>query len=293
MKLNNHKWTDYFRDTTHATLDLGRIYLRWLPSDRKDTVDKEYWAQKIISSVKLAPNPYIKIHFPFGALPSLIFEEKINFHKVYKKSDKFITDAAKALRKMHDVAREKKELTTKYIPEDNLLMKGVYDPLTILKVFITDPLKKLKKSRSPHVSKHVEKTLSQIEKKVVKLSKKTIYKEEYCSLIHGDLNDTNIVRDKKGKIVVIDWADCRWDIVTCDLSQFIYLHFLNKREQKLFLKTYGADWVTEEMIEIHRLLLIGWDIIYLMTVNLDYEPDKADRLEPLKDKVWNKKISPL
>jgi thiamine kinase-like enzyme len=293
MNSNKHKWTDYFRDTTHGTLDLGKVYLRWLPGDRRDTVDKEYWAQKIISSVDLAPEPYFKVHFPFGTLPSLIFEEKIDFHKVYKKTDNFITDTAKALRKMHDVAREKKEVTTKYIPEDNLLVKGTYGPLTILKVFVTDPLKKLKQSKSQHVTKHVESTLSEIEKRIINLSKKTKYTKEYCSLIHGDLNDTNIVRDKKGKIVVIDWADCRWDIVTCDLSQFIYLHFLNKREQKLFLEAYGAAWVTEEMIEIHRLLLIGWDIIYLMTVNLDYEPDKADRLEPLKDKVWNKAISPL
>jgi len=291
MKSNKHKWTDYFRDTTHATLDLGKLYLRWLPSDRKETVDKEYWAQSIISAVNLAPKPYFKFHFPKETFPSLILEEKIDFHKVYKKSDKFITDTAKVLRKIHNLARKQKKTINKHIPEDKLLSGGAYDPLVILNVFVLSPLEKLKKSKKNLVTKTVEKSLIEIEKRIAELDKKVAYKKEYCSLIHGDLNDTNIVRTKKGKIMLIDWADCRWDIVTCDLSQFIYLHFLTKREQKLFLKTYDASWVTEEMIEIHRLLLIGWDIIYLMTVDLNYETDKADRLESLKRKVWvNNKI---
>lgn len=293
MKSDKAKWTDYFRDTTHANLDLGKLYLRWLPADRKVTIDKEYWAQSIISSINIAPKPYFKLHFPYQVLPSLILEEKINFHKIHKKSDKLIVDTAKALRKMHDFAREQKEITNKYIPEDELLSNGVYEPLTILKVFITNPLEKLKKTKKHLVTNTVESSIKEIEKRIMKLNKEVTYKREYCSLIHGDLNDSNIVHTKKGKIMILDWADCRWDIVTCDLSQLIYLHFLTKREQELFLKTYDASWATEGMIEIHRLLLIGWDIIYLMAVELNYESDKAYRLEPLKEKVWTKGIIPL
>ncbi len=293
MKLDKYKWTDYFRDTIHSTLDLGLLYLRWLPAERRGTLDKEYWAQKIISNINLAPSPYLKLHFPNELLPSLILEEKVNFHKIYKKTDQFIIDTAEALSRVHDYARKQKNLTNKHIPEDNLLTDGVYNPLVILKVFILEPLEKLKETKKHLVNRTVQTTINEITKKVKKLNSKINFTRDNCSLVHGDLNDTNIVRTKKGEIMIIDWADCRWDIVTCDLSQFIYLHFLTKREEKLFLKSYNSEWITEEMIEIHRILLIGWDLIYLMTVDLNFESDKADRLDPLKKKVWESNIIPL
>lgn len=286
MKSDKHKWTDYFRDTTHSTFDLGKLYLKWLPGSRKETVDKEYYAQKLVSIIKLAPKPYLRLHLFWKQIPSLILEEKIFFEKKYKKSDKFIKDAAISLREMHDYARRNKDIVTKYIPEDKLLVNGKYDPLRILKVFIQDPLKKLEKKKMRLLNKTVKNTLFEIGERIIYLNKKIRYFPNQCSLIHGDLNNTNLVRTRGDKIMIIDWADCRWDIVTCDLSQFIYLHFLTKEEKKLFLESYGADWISEDMLEIHRLLLIGWDIIYLITVDLIVEPDKEDRLIPLRKKIW-------
>lgn len=292
MKLDRHEWADYFRDTNPGALDLGKLYLKWLPGNRKETLDKEYYAQKVISSIKLAPKPYLKLRFPSKHLPSLFLEEKVFFEKEYTKSDKFIKDVATSLREMHDYARANKNIIMNNIPENKLLTSGRYDPLVILKTFIQNPLRALEMSKNSLLNQVARNTLSEIEKKIINIEKGVQYSPDQCSLIHGDLNNTNLVKTKGGEIMIIDWADCRWDIVTCDLSQFIYLHFLTKREKKLFLDSYGAYWITEKMLEIHRLLLVGWDIIYLTTVDLVINPNTKDRLRLLKKKVWEEaKIS--
>lgn len=288
MKSNKKHWKEYFQDTTHKTLSLGRLFVRTLPKSRKSAIEKEFHAQKCLSATNLVPKPYFKFLSNRTTIPSFVIEENISFTPVYKKTNKFIIQVGKTLRELHDCSRDGKEGIFKVIPPDPLLVNGTYDPLVILRIFITDPLKKIKLARPKLITPTVKENLKTIEDKVRLLNKQTVYKSEYNALIHGDLNDTNIVRKENGGIAYLDWADCRWDIATCDIAQFIYLHRLNKNEQEIFLMAYSANWITKEMTEIHRLLLIGWDIIYLMTINLDIPEDKIERLLPIKERIWDK-----
>ncbi|MBU1200854.1 phosphotransferase [Patescibacteria group bacterium] len=281
-------WTHYFRDTTHSTFALANFFFRFLPDNRKQSINREYHAQRSLAPTGLVPKPYFKFVSPMSWLPSFVVEEKIDFYPDYQKSDQFIIDTAKSLKKLHSFSRKNKNLITRHIPEDIFLRDGTYNPLVILENFIEVPFAKVKSQSPKLITKAVRISVEKIGEQIRTLAKSAVYKSEYCSMVHGDLNDTNIVRRKdKTGVAYLDWADSRWDIASCDIAQFIYLHKLNNREKKLFLNAYNEKWLTDSIIEIHRLLLIGWDIIYLMTINLDIPPDKIDWLLPLKQLVWD------
>ena len=291
MKLTENSWVNHFKDTIHSTFTLSNVFFKFLPHDQSDAINREFYAQKLLANTKFVPKPYFKLT-PRN-FPGFIAEQKLVFEPNYRKTDQFIIESGKALKKLHSFSRKNKNLINKYIPEDDFLVNGTYDPRVILKVFVTDPLISLKGSKNKLINKTVLETIRIVKKDIHNLDKKVVFKSEYCCLIHGDLNGENMVRQDNGRLAFLDWADCRWDTFSCDISQFIYLHFLNKKETKLFLQSYNSPWITKEMLEIHRLLLIGWDIIYLMTVNLKIEPNKVGRLEPLKNKVWHQNIIPL
>jgi len=270
------------------TYALANLFFRFLPDNRKQSINREYYAQSCLSPKGLVPKPYFKFISPVSLLPSFVIEEKIDFYKSYEKTDQFIVDVAKSLKVLHNYSREHKSQVLTHIPEDIFLKNGTYNPLVIFENFVETPFAKVKRQKSILATKAVKVSIERVRKQISMLIKSSIYKPEYCSIVHGDLNCTNIVRrrDRSG-VSYLDWADSRWDIASCDISQFIYLHKLNKREKDLFLATYDEEWLTDSIIEIHRLLLIGWDIIYLMIINLEIPPDKIDRLQPLKELVWD------
>lgn len=291
MKLKHIKyWSYYFRDTTHTTFGIFNLFFRLLPNNRKQSINREYYAQRFLAPTSLVPKPYFKLISPVWFLPSIVVEERVNFHKKYQKSKQFIVDVGKSLKIFHEFSRSQKKVINKYIPEDIFLQNGTYDPSVILQNFIEGPFIKIAQLKPKLATRVVRKSILEIGRKIRILAKNTKYKPEYCSLVHGDLNDTNVVRNiGKNGVTYLDWADSRWDIASCDISQFIYLHKLTKQEKSWFLDSYGAEWVTKSIIEIHHLLLIGWDLIYLMTIDLQIPPDKIDRLLPLKRSVWEEK----
>lgn len=287
----NH-WSVHFEDTTHKVFSIGKYFVKMLPGSQKSALRKEYLIQKILSDTSYVPKPIACATSKDTILPGFVIEEKIEFARINLDRANLIAETARALHELHSYSQKKRDLILKLIPMDKYLDNGTYSPINILNGFILKPYFDLKIQKSKLINSITNKTIKEINKTINLLARKITYKKDYCAFIHGDLNDTNIVVTAKGNICVLDWADGRWDISSCDIAQFFYLYNLTDKEKKDFLKIYSCNWLNEDILEIHRLLLVGWDLIYLLTIDLEIPDDKM-RLLPLKNKVWKEKVLPL
>ena len=111
--------------------------------------------------------------------------------------------------------------------------------------------------------------------------KKVIDKSPYkIGLIHGDLRGSNILLSE-GDISLIDWADSRLDIISCDIAQLFYLLDFNQLQEHAFLKKYQEDFVTNDIIIMHKILLSLYDIVWGDFTGKTVKESGVERLEQL------------
>ena len=205
-----------------------------------------------------------------------------------------IEEIGSKLRIMHDYARSRKDQVHRCVPPDRFLVNGVYNPVRVLENFVLSPFNYLSENanKTKFLNRVVHETINKIDREVKRLANKVDYKEQYCTLVHGDLNKSNLIMSPDG-LKVIDWANCRWDIASCDLAQFIHLYSLDQEEQELLIGSYNVPWINEEVLKIHQLLLLGWEVIYLIVNDLDIKSEGLIYLRDLKHKIWSEKTLPL
>lgn len=76
------------------------------------------------------------------------------------------------------------------------------------------------------------------------------------SIIHGDLNPSNILINQKNEVLFTDWLDARIDLPTHDIAQYFNLNRLNERQEKLFWNAYEpADWMSSDIMQCHQFSL--------------------------------------
>ena len=81
-----------------------------------------------------------------------------------------------------------------------------------------------------------------------------------CSVIHGDLNQDNLLQTYQGKIVMLDWDECRRDVCAFDLGPIT-----------------GQTGRT-------RRALIAWEVACAWQIEPDYAREMAQHLRDVSIK---------
>lgn len=186
-------------------------------------------------------------------------------------TDKNIIKLALILRKIHLL---KIPASIKNNINNDFLLNSVkYQPVLIMRTMLKDvPLV---------IAKKYKKILCTIAEDI---ESKLQTKKYQISLIHGDLSFHNIFF-QNNKIFLIDWSDCRLDISSCDVSQLFYLLDFNQEQEKIFLKYYNMNYIDDQLLIFHKILLLLYDLAILAIKK--QIPDKS---HTLKLSLWSKKF---
>ena len=208
----------------------------------KSVLEKEFYILKFLENLSFVPR--------VSNFDGKVFlEEKLSGREMIKDdlSEDSIKELALILRKIHllDILPSIK----KYIYND-FLIDGKYQPVSIMRAIL--------KEVPPQIIDKHEDVLCEIARNIESKLKNKNYQ---VSLIHGDLSLHNIFF-QKDDIFLIDWTDCRLDISSCDVSQLFYLLDLSHVQQKIFLKQYDMDYIDDEILIFHRLLLLLHDLAH-------------------------------
>ncbi len=107
---------------------------------------------------------------------------------------------------------------------------------------------------------------------IIKNNKKLFNELNKLSLTHGDPSKGNIFYSK-GTMRVIDWEFSEYSIPESELVFFIWTHGLSKKQETIFLKSYGCNFSEESkkrldvVYLIHLLSMISWRVQRLDLIN--------------------------
>lgn len=253
MRINNSQIIkeNLFEDFPHTIKILNKEDNFIFKSVSNKKIQKrEYSIQKFLESTNLVPK--VQGYSHRGFFEKVAPGKQLN--KLNKLSDLQIINIARGLKEIHSL-----KLTPfiKTILKRELNKNGIYEPLTVYKLLIKGNARMLKDF-------FCEKELvSFINNLSLDLGKTKF------TLVHGDLSVNNIFVNKN-QVTFIDWTDCRYDLPSCDISQFFYLCKIQKKQGRLFLKEYDSDWVTDDLLKLHKLFLLLYDFIKAVNLNSDY-----------------------
>jgi thiamine kinase-like enzyme len=261
-----------FEDTKHTVETLkykNRLYIkRSLKLDSQDILEKEYLVQKSINHTRVVPRV-----FNFRSL--YYFEEIIDFRKLYLTNEN-IQNIAAALYTLHninvDLLAKKLQASLKnhFLDKSgrNINYVSLYE--AILKELTSEDI------REELIRYNIQKFLSshQEEKIPAKL----------C-LIHGDLNKGNVLLDEFKNIKLIDWSDCRIDEPAADVAQLFYHFKFTTRQAELFFNTYPDTFIAHGVLEIRKLFLLLYDVVFLWKTK---KRKASGKLVQIRDIILNK-----
>ncbi|MFH1506209.1 MAG: aminoglycoside phosphotransferase family protein [archaeon] len=108
--------------------------------------------------------------------------------------------------------------------------------------------------------------------KIIKNNENLFKKRKYTIICQGDPCPSNLFY-KNGKVRAIDWEFAKFNLEEWDITFFVWIHDLNKRQEKLFLKTYGYPntAIKKKQYDIIHLLnglsMISWRLERLDLIN--------------------------
>ena len=104
---------------------------------------------------------------------------------------------------------------------------------------------------------------------LLKKNESLFKKIKYLSLNHGDPSRMNVFYDKKS-VRLIDWEMVHYNIPEADLVFFVWSYELNKKQEKLFLNTYGYPKTKNARLKFNlRLLAHIWGMVSWRLERLD------------------------
>lgn len=192
----------------------------------------------------------------FVICPEVIKEYKTSFYENYINSKKFnikehIVDLAKLIKKLHSIPVEKISKELKFYINNNFYNDNKYN-LVMLYNEIINPVPKI--FFDENIIKKIDKFIVNAEKYINKNPIK-------LCIIHGDLNEGNILMRNNEEFRFIDFGDSRLDLPTFDIAQFIYLYNLKQNEIKDFIDAYGDVNIDFNIIDVNMLLLYLYDFV--------------------------------
>lgn len=163
-------------------------------------------------------------------------------------TDNVIKMIAEALKKIHSITPsvELRNLLSRDLNND-----GRYHPLDVFETMIRE-------AGDDIINKVFD--IGRIRNYLRNIEDKLNSKKYRLSIIHGDLSVNNIILSNQ-RIKIIDWTDVRYDIATADISQLFYLLSLDNRQQNLFLSNYSPEYIFDDLLTAHKLLLLIYDLI--------------------------------
>lgn len=232
-------FNDYHHRNKTISLNDKKIVVKYL-SDR-DILNKEFTVLQFLKKEKFVP----KVH---SLKKQSFFESFIDGKHIDggDLSESIIKELARLFNRLHSIE----------IPEDillliknDLLVNDKYYPSIVFKKIVG---KSNILDKTSHLKLEAE----------FKLLDQYINSKPYAlGLIHGDLNTQNIfVSNDDSKIILIDWTDCRFDIVSCDIAQLFYSLRFDDSQIKLFLENYNQGYIDKRILIAHQLLLVLYDL---------------------------------
>lgn len=201
-------------------------------------------------------------------------EERLTGKDITKKdlTNANIKKIALTLKKLHTLELP---LKIKKLIKNNFLVSNRYRPFLIAKEII-------KNVPSEIVEKCGEAVINIAKDLELRLKKK----EYNICLIHGDLNRSNIFIQSKN-IFLIDWTDCRLDISSCDIAQLFYSLNFNQKQENLFFKHYGFEYIYDRAIIFHKILLLLYDSVNLTSQNKFINKKRIKKLSLFCENYFN------
>lgn len=154
----------------------------------------------------------------------------------------------------------------KHYLDNSFLRHGLYQPILIVQTIMKKSLPMVVKNYSTlltNIAQHIKTRLDRINYPI--------------NLIHGDLSRHNILL-QNNNIFLIDWSDCRLDIPSCDVAQLFYLLDFDQQQEELFLKNYQMDYLDQQLLIFHKILLLLYDLANLTIKKQVLEETKIDKL---------------
>ncbi len=213
---------------------------------------------------KVAPSPRY-----YNENKDILITELIEGETIENLTDKDLEDIASALATVHQP-----EFNNFGLPFQKRKNGSQYDRLTEQIDFLDNWFAEM----SPIIRGRGEEFASKLEK-IKELffqrakEAKNFFTENSFSLIHYDLNPSNIMKDSEGQVIFLDWRQASIGDRATDVAKFFYKNYLNSGQQKTFLNAYSKiihDPHLEERVRIYDpLIRIGSILWRLRFLNID------------------------
>ncbi len=247
-----------FSDCYLLKTNKSSFVLKVRRDNKVERLEREFklLSQKKVVKKNLAPN-IIKFDKSCRDLkyPYLLEEFIVGINPKKTKVDSwFIKSMAKFYKDLHSITSKSLE---------HIEVKKINS----LSFWAKDALKEHKKLSIP--SKDIDKECKLFFKNLIHISKNedSIFKRDIYNFVHCDSSKDNIFIMKDKKIKLIDWDFAGFHIFERDLALFIDIYNLNKKQELLFLKSYGINPNIKFMkkLNILKLILFAGDINWLLS----------------------------
>jgi len=102
---------------------------------------------------------------------------------------------------------------------------------------------------------------------------KDYFQDNSFSLIHYDLNPSNIIKDKEGNILFLDWRQASIGDRAADIAKLFYKNYLDEDQRKTFFNSYSQtinDSNIKQRVEVYYpLIRLGSILWRLRFLNVD------------------------
>ncbi len=226
---------DYYHNLKIANINNKKYIVKALNDNV--VLKKEYRVMKFIESLEISPK-VSKLK------ENEIIEEFIDGENLHNTDldDVVIIKLANSINKLHklDLPKEIREIV-----QDEFVVDKKYQPLKLFE-YITEG-----------ISQYID--YRKLKDLFIEYNEYLNTKNYNMGLIHGDLNPGNILLNKEG-LFITDWTDCRYDILSCDVSQLFYVFDFKEEQKKMFLKNYSSTYIDNTILEMHYLLFLLFDL---------------------------------
>ncbi|MBU1199706.1 MAG: aminoglycoside phosphotransferase family protein [Nanoarchaeota archaeon] len=232
----------------------GNLVLRIYANTQFDNSKKEYFVLRKLKG-QYAPRVYFFDNSKTDFKYDYMIQEFIEGVTLNKFSSNDLKQVAKILKEIHQIKDLRKKRDWKEPigswSRQNILQNSKY----------------LGDEFHNNMKKIYTKVLNELEK-----VKPSIEKYERVHLIHDDVIPENIIKTKKGDLILVDWELATFDYFFFEFGCVIAENHLTKNQEDIFLEEYGFGIKQNEKkiihaIKINRILsLISWLIQRIVSI---------------------------
>lgn len=229
--------------------------------------DSEYAILRLLQlrGDKLSPEPV-----SFDKDNNILITKAIEGEKIDELTDNDIKNMALVIGKFHsrEMSRPGKPFTERdKITQFEQLQKQIKTVEPWL-----EEVKQIATLEIPNSNIPPTDTLEAVLNKIKALSEdyREFFQESSFSLIHYDMNPSNLLKTKDGNFFILDWRNSSVGDRALDLAKFFYKNYLDVRKQEIFMESYleaVPDTTIKERTSVYyplvRLISVLWRLEHL------------------------------